>query len=130
MELDGQQAEGPDCVVAARGRLLERIDAWYEGGGAQLWERQSLTRARLVGGDPEFGAEVMAAIAECTYAAPWRPEMLGEIAGMRERLEASRPARDLKRGPGGLADVEFLVQLFQLKYGPAQPGYPTTFEAL
>jgi glutamate-ammonia-ligase adenylyltransferase len=44
---------------------------------------------------------------------------------MRERLEASRPARDLKRGWGGLADVEFLVQLFQLKYGTTLPTLRT-----
>jgi glutamate-ammonia-ligase adenylyltransferase len=44
---------------------------------------------------------------------------------MRERLEASRPARDLKRGWGGLADVEFLVQLFQLKYGASLPAMQT-----
>ena len=41
---------------------------------------------------------------------------------MRERLEASRGERDLKRGFGGLVDVEFLVQLFQLKYGRSQPA--------
>jgi hypothetical protein len=35
IEIDGEQIPGPDCVVAARGRLLERIDAWSEHGGAQ-----------------------------------------------------------------------------------------------
>jgi glutamate-ammonia-ligase adenylyltransferase len=105
---------------------LPEFRRYYEGGGAQLWERQSLTRARLVGGDPEFGAEVMAAVAECVYAAPWRPEMLTEIAAMRERLEASRSERSLKRGFGGIADVEFLVQLLQLKYGGAKPALRAT----
>jgi hypothetical protein len=35
VELDGEQIEGHDCLVAARGRLLERVDAWSEAGGAQ-----------------------------------------------------------------------------------------------
>jgi len=35
VELDGERIEGPDCVVAARGRLVARIDAWSEQGGAQ-----------------------------------------------------------------------------------------------
>jgi glutamate-ammonia-ligase adenylyltransferase len=105
---------------------LPEFRRYYEGGGAQLWERQSLTRARLVGGDPEFGAEVMAAVAECVYGVPWRPEMLDEIAGMRERLEASRSERSLKRGFGGIADVEFLVQLLQLKYGGANTALRAT----
>ena len=51
---------------------------------------------------------------------------------MRERLEASRSDRDLKRGFGGIVDVEFLVQLFQLKYGRRLPALRTTntWEAL
>jgi glutamate-ammonia-ligase adenylyltransferase len=110
---------------------LPEFRRYHEGGGAQLWERQSLTRARVVGGDVEFGAEVMAAIAECTYGVPWRPEMLTEIAGMRERLEASRSERSLKRGFGGIADIEFLVQLLQLKYGGAPELRATnTWDAL
>ena len=45
---------------------------------------------------------------------------------MRERLEASRPARDLKRGPGGLADIEFLLQRFLLAHGGPLPALRTT----
>jgi glutamate-ammonia-ligase adenylyltransferase len=96
---------------------LPEFRRYYEGGGAQLWERQALTRARVVGGDAEFGAEVMTAVVACAYGVAWRPEMLDEIADMRERLEASRGERSLKRGFGGIADIEFLVQLLQLKYG-------------
>ena len=51
---------------------------------------------------------------------------------MRERLEASRSDRDLKRGFGGISDVEFLVQLFRIKYGEAIPALrkTNTWEAL
>ena len=51
---------------------------------------------------------------------------------MRERMEASRPERDLKRGFGGIVDVEFLVQLLQLKYGGANAAlrFPNTWQAL
>jgi glutamate-ammonia-ligase adenylyltransferase len=46
---------------------------------------------------------------------------------MRLRLEASRPLGDLKRGTGGLTDIEFLAQAMQLKHairliGPIEPG--------
>jgi glutamate-ammonia-ligase adenylyltransferase len=101
-------------------------------GGAQLWERQALTRARVVHGDPEFAAEVMTAVVEGAFGLPWRPELADEVRAMRERLEASRGERDLKRGFGGLADVEFLVQLFQLKYGRDRPGLrtPNTWQGL
>ncbi|HEY7423023.1 MAG TPA: bifunctional [glutamate--ammonia ligase]-adenylyl-L-tyrosine phosphorylase/[glutamate--ammonia-ligase] adenylyltransferase [Gemmataceae bacterium] len=101
-------------------------------GGAQLWERQALTRARVVHGDTDFGREVMAAVAEGAYGWSWRPEIAAEILAMRERLQASRPAGNLKRGPGGLADVEFLVQLFQIKYGRDLPVLrcPNIWQAL
>jgi [glutamine synthetase] adenylyltransferase / [glutamine synthetase]-adenylyl-L-tyrosine phosphorylase len=101
-------------------------------GGAQLWERQALTRARLVLGDREFGEEVMAAVAEGAYGLPWRPELADDILDMRRRLEVSRGERDLKRGFGGIVDIEFLVQLLQLKYGRGLPALrtPNTWQAL
>ncbi len=40
---------------------------------------------------------------------------------MRRRLEASRPRHDLKRGPGGLADLEFIVQYLLLVHSPRMP---------
>ncbi len=111
---------------------LTEFRRYYEEGGAQLWERQALTRARVVYGDAEFGKEVMAVVEQGAYGLSWRPELAEEILTMRKRLEASRPERDLKRGFGGLVDVEFLVQLFQLKYGGriAALRRPNTWEAL
>src|SRR6185312_4209 len=101
-------------------------------GGAQLWERQALTRARIVHGDVDFGREVMAVVAEGAYGLTWKAAIADEIRTMRERLQASRPPGNLKRGPGGLADVEFLVQLFQIKYGRDLPALrlPNTWQAL
>ncbi len=99
---------------------------------AQLWERQALTRARVVYGDAEFGREVMSVTAEGAFGLPWRSERIDDVLAMRERLEASRGWRDLKRGFGGMVDVEFLVQMFQLKYGNRLPALrtPNIWEAL
>ncbi|HBI42757.1 MAG TPA: bifunctional [glutamate--ammonia ligase]-adenylyl-L-tyrosine phosphorylase/[glutamate--ammonia-ligase] adenylyltransferase, partial [Planctomycetales bacterium] len=101
-------------------------------GDAQLWERQALTRARVVHGDADFASEVTDAVANAACALAWRPELADEIVAMRERMEAGRGARDLKRGAGGVVDVEFLVQMFQLKYGRERPALrmPNTWEAL
>jgi glutamate-ammonia-ligase adenylyltransferase len=111
---------------------VRRYFAADGSGGAQLWERQAWTRARAVYGEPAFAAEVMAAVAEAAYGLPWRPGHAVEIAAMRDRMEASRPPLDLKRGPGGLADVEFLVQALQLKHGGERPALriPNTWQAL
>jgi glutamate-ammonia-ligase adenylyltransferase len=97
---------------------LDEFRRYYEpAGGAQVWERQSLTRARAMYGDPAFAAEVTAAVRAAVSALPWGPAVAIEVRAMRERLEASAPPRSLKRGPGGMTDVEFLVQAFQLQYG-------------
>ncbi len=112
--------------------ITQQDSSAHPEGGAQLWERQALTRARIVHGDADFGDEVMAAVAEGAYGLTWRPEIAEEVLAMRERLQASRPPGNLKRGPGGLADVEFLVQLFQIKYGREVHALrrPNTWQAL
>src|SRR5262249_22779575 len=111
---------------------LAEFGRYYGEGGAQLWERQALTRARVVSGDAAFGREVMEAVNRGAYGLPWRPELAGEVLDMRERLEASRSQRDVKRGFGGIVDVEFVVQLFQLQCGRDLPALRTgnTWEAL
>jgi glutamate-ammonia-ligase adenylyltransferase len=96
---------------------LREFRRYYEQGGAQVWERQALTRARVVHGDEAFGREVMEAVQAGAYGMPWRPDVADAIIEMRGRLQASRSERDLKRGFGGIVDVEFLVQLFQIKFG-------------
>ncbi|HEY7330842.1 MAG TPA: bifunctional [glutamate--ammonia ligase]-adenylyl-L-tyrosine phosphorylase/[glutamate--ammonia-ligase] adenylyltransferase [Gemmataceae bacterium] len=112
--------------------ITQQDSTSHPEGGAQLWERQALTRARIVHGDAAFGQEVMAAVAEGAYGLVWHPGIVTEIHDMRERLQASRPPTNLKRGPGGLADVEFLVQLLQIKYGRDCPSLrlPNTWQAL
>src|SRR5262249_39251337 len=111
---------------------LTEFRRYYEEGDGQLWERQALTRARVVYGDAEFGKAVLAAAQHGAYGAAWRGETADEIAARRARIQASRSERDLKRGFGGIVDVEFLVQLFQLKYGQGLPALraTNTWEAL
>jgi [glutamine synthetase] adenylyltransferase / [glutamine synthetase]-adenylyl-L-tyrosine phosphorylase len=89
---------------------------YFGENGAQLWERQALTRARVVHGDVDFGHEVAQTVTDVAYGLPWRPEWANAIQAMRDRMEASGSGRDLKRGFGGIVDVEFIVQLYQLKY--------------
>ncbi|HYV36595.1 MAG TPA: bifunctional [glutamate--ammonia ligase]-adenylyl-L-tyrosine phosphorylase/[glutamate--ammonia-ligase] adenylyltransferase, partial [Gemmataceae bacterium] len=111
---------------------LSEFRRYYESGGAQLWERQALTRARVVHGDDAFGCAVMAAVEEAVHGIAWQPQLADEILSMRERVQASGSERDLKRGFGGISDVEFLVQLFRIKYGKNVPALRTTntWEAL
>jgi glutamate-ammonia-ligase adenylyltransferase len=93
----------------------------------RLWEKLALVRARPIAGDMAFGMEVMAALDAQRKSQPWLEEGTQEVLAMRLRLEASRPHGDLKRGPGGLTDIEFLSQALQLKHanrlnGSIEPG--------
>ena len=111
---------------------LHEFQKYYDEGGAQVWERQALTRGRVVFGDADFGNEVMAAVNKAAYDLEWKPELCTEIMDMRERVQASGSERDLKRGFGGIIDIEFIVQMFRLKYGGEFPAvrHPNTWQSL
>lgn len=99
---------------------LAEFERYYAGRGAQLWERQALTKARAVVGEPAFRSAVEAAARRAAYDRPCGPEVVDEVRAMRERIEAGH-ARELKRGAGGLVDVEFVVQLLQLRHASGRP---------
>jgi glutamate-ammonia-ligase adenylyltransferase len=111
---------------------LDQFCRYYESGTAALWERQALTRSRVVYGESEFAAPVAAAADAAAYGLAWKPQFASEILQTRHRLEESRSETDLKRGFGGIVDIEFVVQCLLLKHGPTSPGLrtPNTWQAL
>lgn len=100
---------------------LEEFRRYFAGLGAQVWERQSLVRGRVVHGVNDMAAMTMGAVHEAMFGTPDPSTILNEVRGMRERLEATAPERSLKRGPGGMADVEFAVQALHLLHGRRRP---------
>jgi glutamate-ammonia-ligase adenylyltransferase len=109
----------------------------YYAEYGDLWERQSLTRARLVLGDPRLGRRVLGVLRRYVYGAPLGPRGLKEIADVRTRMEVelareTRGRVNVKLGRGGLVDVEFLTQALQLVHGHAHPEVrrPATVTAL
>jgi glutamate-ammonia-ligase adenylyltransferase len=104
---------------------LEAYARYYETR-AQFWEKQSLTRARIVAGDTKYGDTFLKLVDKTIYRRPPTAAELKEMAAMRGRIEKERgdpedPERDFKTGKGGLVDVEFLVQEKQLLHGPKHP---------
>jgi [glutamine synthetase] adenylyltransferase / [glutamine synthetase]-adenylyl-L-tyrosine phosphorylase len=100
---------------------LAAAERYYTEYG-DLWERQSLTRARLVLGDRALAREVRALLRRHVYGSRLDPAGLKEIADVRTRMELElgkeTPGRyHVKLGRGGLVDVEFLVQALQLVHG-------------
>jgi glutamate-ammonia-ligase adenylyltransferase len=94
---------------------------------ADPWERQTLTRARLVGGDPRLGRAVRRRIRGLLYGPEAPPPDLKEMRTLRERMERElgkeTPGRfHVKFGRGGLVDVEFITQALQMRHGTRHPG--------
>jgi glutamate-ammonia-ligase adenylyltransferase len=139
--LGSGSAAGPLYTVDTRlrphgasGPLVLTLDAFrdYFRRSTRAWERMALTRARVIFATGGFGARVTDAIREL-LTTPTDPAQLALHAlDMRRKLEASRPRHDLKRGPGGLADIEFIVQYLQLIHAAARPDLlrPNVWDAL
>ncbi len=103
------------------------LRAYHAGGSGQAWERQLLTRARIVAGAPELAADFAAFVTDLLYRAPLAGPEAAAMWAMRGRIERERgavspPERAFKTGAGGLVDFEFLVQLLQLRHGHALPA--------
>lgn len=95
---------------------LEELQRYFASGDGQLWERQALCRSRVVYGSPEATKRAMDVIAEAAYGPEWSAGNAEEIRSMRKKLEDTVPKNNLKRGFGGLVDIEFAVQLLQLRF--------------
>jgi len=110
------------------GLLVSSLDAFadYQTQSAWTWEHQALIRARVVAGDP-LVAERFEAIRKQALCRERDPETLRrEVremrAKMRDQLDQSRPGGfDLKQGPGGIADIEFMVQCAVLRWAYQYP---------
>jgi len=103
-------------------RSLAAYRAYYERWSL-TWEAQALLRARPVAGDAALGADFMALADRIRYPQHFADADAREVRRIKARVESERlprgvdPRRHLKLGPGGLSDVEWLVQLIQLQYG-------------
>ena len=112
-------------------RSLDSYHSYYERW-AETWEFQALTRARPIAGDEALGRAFVELIDPYRYPAAFEPEQVQQIRRMKARVENERMphgadrTRQLKLGRGGLSDVEWLVQLVQLRHAHAVPGLRTT----
>jgi glutamate-ammonia-ligase adenylyltransferase len=96
---------------------LAEFSRYFAEGVGQLWERQSLCKARVVCASEEMTTKTEEAVALAAFDHPWSAGHAEEIRQMRRRLEGTTEGANLKRGPGGIVDIEFLVQMLQLKHG-------------
>ena len=102
-----------------------------------MWERQALIKLRLVAGDGSLGADAEAVAESFAYGQGLDPKGIAEIHHLRTRMERELAREDLsqfnlKKGRGGIVDIEFLAQMLQLSHGYRYPGARkrATLEAL
>jgi glutamate-ammonia-ligase adenylyltransferase len=110
------------------GPLVTSLGAFrdYHRHSSALWERQALVRARVVAGQNSLGVAVETARNEFVFGRGLTGAEVGEIAAMRTRMEheigaETKERLNIKQGPGGLVDVEFVSQMMALRYGQKYP---------
>ncbi|MEU0942112.1 bifunctional [glutamine synthetase] adenylyltransferase/[glutamine synthetase]-adenylyl-L-tyrosine phosphorylase [Streptomyces canus] len=113
-------------------RTLTSYAAYYRRWSL-VWEAQALLRAEPVAGDEELGHRFVELIAPLRYPeAGLGDDAVREIRRLKARMESERmprgadPKLHTKLGPGGLSDVEWTVQLLQMRHGAQVPGLRTT----
>ena len=118
----------PYGAAGPRAVSLESFARYYGPGGEALaYERLALIRLRAVAGDRELGARLERLRDELVYQTGAIP--LGEVHRMRRRQVAEYDADsrlNAKFSPGTLVDVEYAVQMLQVRYGAARTALRTS----
>jgi glutamate-ammonia-ligase adenylyltransferase len=117
-------------------RSLESYETYWDRW-AQTWEFQALLKARPVGGEPRLGTAFVNAAQHRLWDRPFTADDVRSVRAMKARAEGELKRkglidREVKRGRGGIRDIEFAIQLLQLVHGRSDPHLrsPTTLDAL
>ena len=110
----------------------------YYEGTAQTWERAAWSKARPIAGDQTAGVLFLAAITPFVWRRHLDFAAIDDMQAMKARIDAAAPAaaapdpadlvgaslgRDVKRGPGGIREIEFIAQTLQLVWGGRHPEH-------
>lgn len=106
------------------GPLLSRmrnLEAYYERY-AEPWEHLALIRTRLLDPAAELDARWEELRRRTIFRGARSEAVLEGLHALRSRTESFGDVNDLKRGRGGIRDIEFLVQTLQMLLGDREPG--------
>jgi len=128
MQLRPSGRAGPVAVRFSSFERYYREDAW-------TWEFMALTRLRPVAGDAGLGQRIVETAREALRFKAADPKITADVGDMRRRMARERPARsrwDVKLAPGGLVDIEFVIQHAILMSAADVPGavIPTSMDAI
>jgi glutamate-ammonia-ligase adenylyltransferase len=117
---------------------IEAAISYYESS-ALPWERAAFIRARAAAGDIALGEGFLAALRPFVWRRGLDYGAIQEIRGISRRIRDHHaqgqrlgPGYDIKRGRGGIREVEFFAQIHQLIHGGRDPALrvPATLDAL
>jgi len=113
------------------GSMAVSLDAFRRyfaaDGPAWAYERQALIKLRPIAGDKQLGKQIIDLRDEFVYGGV--PFDIGAMQAMRERQTRHLVAAgtiNAKYSPGGLVDLEYLIQALQMKYGHQNPSLRLT----
>lgn len=99
---------------------LSAYEIYYESWG-RAWERAVFLRARPIAGDVSLGREFLEMIRPFVYRKYLDFSAIDEIKNMKIKIDATFKKDDIKRGYGGIREIEFFAQALQLIYGGREP---------
>jgi glutamate-ammonia-ligase adenylyltransferase len=105
---------------------LRSFEAYYRDRG-RTWERLALLRARPVAGDRPLGARFLGRVRPFLFGKPFDKQAVAEVGRLKEETDRKvalrgESHRNVKLGTGGIREVEFLAQTFQLRFGRHRPA--------
>lgn len=114
----------PDGAEGPLARSIGAFEVYYESS-ARPWERMALLKSRAIAGEPRLCEQFEALSRGLVFGLPMGPELIDEIRNLKQRIDAGvdsgdEAGREIKRGRGGIREIEFLIQALQLLYGARQ----------
>ncbi len=99
---------------------FEALEAYYQSQ-AREWERYAMVKARTIAGDLQGGRDLEAFLKPFVYRRYLDFRALGELRDIKHKISQELRRKDLKDniklGPGGIREIEFIAQAFQLIRG-------------
>ncbi|CDH44100.1 glutamine synthetase adenylyltransferase [Candidatus Contendobacter odensis Run_B_J11] len=100
------------------------FEDYYQNHGRD-WERYAMIKARCIAGDREAGARLLEELRPFVYRRYLDYGAFAALRGMKaliaQEVERKGMRRNIKLGPGGIREIEFIGQAFQLVYGGRDP---------
>ncbi|MEZ5162193.1 MAG: nucleotidyltransferase domain-containing protein [Fimbriimonadaceae bacterium] len=95
---------------------MKSVENYYQNY-AEPWEHLAMIRSRIVGDVDGIAARWEVLRQSIVFRGARSEGVLDSLQKMRARIDNLTTQQDLKRGPGGIRDVEFLTQTFQMLAG-------------